>query len=207
MMMAVVATALFVVTACDKKDGEDNGGTENNNTIVELTAPPYKDVAKVFNLTESNGTAIKQLASMTAFIPDMRVDKWLKSITNPMGTWKWAMKNIPSFNERWGMLNAGDEKLMPSDADYKMWNTDIMQWFTKVGLTPNKAVDAMTVAIGARSVYETRKSRYLSEGFEEEEVTTGTDDWEHCVCFLMGCLKSMYRKPQIICSERRLRIG
>ena len=43
--------------------------------------------------------------------------------------------------------------------------------------------------------------------FEEEEVTTGTDDWEHCVCFLMGCLKSMYRKPQIICSERRLRIG
>ena len=43
--------------------------------------------------------------------------------------------------------------------------------------------------------------------FEEEDVTTGTDDWEHCVCFLMGCLKSMYRKPQIICSERRLRIG
>ena len=43
--------------------------------------------------------------------------------------------------------------------------------------------------------------------FEEEEVTTGTDDWEHCVCFLMGCLKSMYRKPRIICSGRRLRIG
>jgi hypothetical protein len=43
--------------------------------------------------------------------------------------------------------------------------------------------------------------------FEEEEVTTGTDDWEHCVCFLMGCLKSMYRKPKIICSGRRLRIG
>ena len=64
MMMAVVATALFVVTACDKKDDEDNGGTENNNTIVELTAPPYKDVAKVFNLTESNGTAIKQLRMM-----------------------------------------------------------------------------------------------------------------------------------------------
>ena len=43
--------------------------------------------------------------------------------------------------------------------------------------------------------------------FEEEDVTTGTDDWEHCVCFLMGCLKSMYRKPKIICSGRRLRIG
>ena len=43
--------------------------------------------------------------------------------------------------------------------------------------------------------------------FEEEDVTTGTDDWEHCVCFLMGCLKSMYRKPQIICTGRRLRIG
>ena len=43
--------------------------------------------------------------------------------------------------------------------------------------------------------------------FEEEDVTTGTDDWEHCVCFLTGCLKSMYRKPRFTCSGRRLRIG
>ena len=43
--------------------------------------------------------------------------------------------------------------------------------------------------------------------FEEEDITSGTDEWEHCVCFLMGCLKSMYRKPRITSEGRILRIG
>ena len=31
--------------------------------------------------------------------------------------------------------------------------------------------------------------------FEEEDVTTGTDDWEHCVCFLISqYLKKMYEE-------------
>ena len=63
MMMAVVATALFVVTACDKKDDDDNGGNESTG-IVELTAPPYKDMAKVLNITQINSAGIKQLRMM-----------------------------------------------------------------------------------------------------------------------------------------------
>ena len=61
-MMAIVATALFVVTACDKKDEDDNGN--ESGTIVELTAPPYKDVAKILNITQNNAEGIKQLRMM-----------------------------------------------------------------------------------------------------------------------------------------------
>ena len=65
MMMAFVATALFMVTACDKSDDDGDGGNSNNNTntLVTLTAPPYKDVAVVLNL-QSNSEGIKQLRIM-----------------------------------------------------------------------------------------------------------------------------------------------
>lgn len=63
MMMALVATALFVVTACDKKDDDDNGGNEDSG-IVTLTAPPYKNEARVLNITQNNSDGIKQLRLM-----------------------------------------------------------------------------------------------------------------------------------------------
>ena len=65
MMMAFVATALFMVTACDKSGDDGDGGNSNNNTnsLVTLTAPPYKDVAVVLNL-QSNNEGIKQLRIM-----------------------------------------------------------------------------------------------------------------------------------------------
>ena len=63
MMMALVATALFAVTACDKNDDDNTGGGSENNGTVTLTAPPYKDVAVVLNL-QSNTAGIKQLRIM-----------------------------------------------------------------------------------------------------------------------------------------------
>ena len=62
MMMAVVVTGLFVVTACDKKDDDDNGGKESGG-VVTLTAPPYKEEAKVLNIKD-NSEGIKQLRMM-----------------------------------------------------------------------------------------------------------------------------------------------
>ena len=65
MMMALAATALFVVTACDKKDDDDNGDNGNQtNTTVTLTPPPYKEVAKILNITQANSEGIKQLRMM-----------------------------------------------------------------------------------------------------------------------------------------------
>ena len=62
MMMVVMATGLFVVTACDKKDDDDNGGKESGG-VVTLTAPPYKEEAKVLNIKD-NSEGIKQLRMM-----------------------------------------------------------------------------------------------------------------------------------------------
>lgn len=66
MMMALVATVLISFTACDKSDDDSsgNGGNNDNNTTVQLTAPPYKDVAKVFNFTQANAQHITQLRIM-----------------------------------------------------------------------------------------------------------------------------------------------
>ena len=65
MMMALVATAMFAFTACDKSDDDDSASGSDNktNTPVTLTAPPYKDVAMVLNL-QSNSEGIKQLRIM-----------------------------------------------------------------------------------------------------------------------------------------------
>ena len=63
MMMAVVATALFVITACNKNDDDNNGGNESDGNVT-LTAPPYKDVAKAFNITQSNSERITKLHIM-----------------------------------------------------------------------------------------------------------------------------------------------
>ena len=62
MMMAVMA--MFALTACDKNDDDNSGGnSDNDNALVTLTAPPYKDVAMVLNL-QSNAEAITQLRIM-----------------------------------------------------------------------------------------------------------------------------------------------
>lgn len=65
LMMALAATALFVVTACDKSDDDSNNNSEADTNIT-LTAPPYKDVAKILNITQSNAEGIKQLRMMAS---------------------------------------------------------------------------------------------------------------------------------------------
>lgn len=61
--MAIAATALFTVTSCDKNDDDDDS-KKVDNTNVELTAPPYQDVATVLNITQANAQGIKQLRMM-----------------------------------------------------------------------------------------------------------------------------------------------
>ena len=43
--------------------------------------------------------------------------------------------------------------------------------------------------------------------FEAEDVTTGTVEWERCVCFLMSCLNSMYRKTGESSPMRTVEVG
>lgn len=115
-------------------------------------------------------TAMKQFLSFPAYFSEARPDLLAKNLATPWMAWQWGMKNLPIFEERWKGKMAGDPRLLKSEMDWKMWRNNIVQMASKVGMSPNAFVDALTVSIGAHAVYETRKARYLKEGYSEEQA-------------------------------------
>lgn len=115
-------------------------------------------------------TALKQFLSMPAYLPDARPDLWAKNLTTPWNSWSWAMDNLPIFEERWKSRMAGDPRLLKSELDWKGWRNNIVQMASRIGMAPNAFVDALTVSIGAKTIYETRRARYLKEGYNEEQA-------------------------------------
>ena len=115
-------------------------------------------------------TALKQFLSMPAYIPEARTDYLLRNIANPVGAWKWSMEHLPIFNERWRSRMSGDPRLLKSDMDWKMWRTRAMQLASRAGMSPNAFVDALTVSIGAHSMYQTRLAQYLRDGYSEADA-------------------------------------
>ena len=115
-------------------------------------------------------TALKQFLSMPAFVSDSRADILMKNMANPMGARNWAMENLPLFEKRWKSRQAGDSRLMATESDWKVWKTKAVEIAGRVGMTPNAFVDAVTVSIGARSIYETKYRQYLDYGYSEEQA-------------------------------------
>lgn len=115
-------------------------------------------------------TALKQFLSMPAYIPEARTDYLLRNIANPVGAWKWSMEHLPIFSERWRSRMSGDPRLLKSDMDWKMWRTRLMQLASRAGMSPNAFVDALTVSIGAHSMYQTRLAQYLRDGYSEADA-------------------------------------
>lgn len=115
-------------------------------------------------------TALKQMLSWPAFISDTRADILAKNMVNPGKAWKWAMENLPLFEKRWLSRQAGDSRLMPTESDWKIWKTKVVEWAGRVGMTPNAFVDAVTVAIGAHAIYETMMKKYLDYGYTQEQA-------------------------------------
>ena len=115
-------------------------------------------------------TALKQFLSMPAYIPEARTDYLLMNIANPVGAWKWSMEHLPIFSERWRSRMSGDPRLLKSDMDWKMWRTRLMQLASRAGMSPNAFVDALTVCIGAHSMYQTRLAQYLRDGYSEADA-------------------------------------
>ncbi|UWH92398.1 MAG: ddrB-like ParB superfamily domain protein [Bacteriophage sp.] len=115
-------------------------------------------------------TALKQFLSMPAYIPEARTDYLLRNIANPVGAWKWSMEHLPIFSERWRSRMSGDPRLLKSDMDWKMWRTRLMQLASRAGMSPNAFVDALTVSIGAHSMYQTRLALYLRDGYSEADA-------------------------------------
>lgn len=52
--------------------------------------------------------------------------------------------------------------------DWKMWQNHVVEIASRIGMSPNAFVDALTVAIGAHAMYETKKKKYLRYGYDEE---------------------------------------
>ena len=152
---------------------------ENFNDLCLMAAGEYRPPVSKLNKSAVNlakgvtaakvsfrmYTALKQLLSAPAYAPEVSMSSILKSIANPYGDFKWCMDNMPIFRERWHSRISGDPRLLKSDMDWKMWRSRIMELSSRIGMTPNAFVDAVTVSIGARAMYETRLKQYLKEGY------------------------------------------
>ena len=113
-------------------------------------------------------TALKQFLSMPAYLSDSSPVYLAGNIANPIGAWKWSMENLPLFEKRWKSRMAGDPRLMKSEMDWNMWQNRAVEIASRIGMSPNAFVDALTVAIGAHSMYQTKKKKYLRYGYDEE---------------------------------------
>ena len=113
-------------------------------------------------------TALKQFLSMPAYLSDSNPVYLAANIANPIGAWKWSMGNLPLFEKRWKSRMAGDPRLMKSEMDWKMWRSHVVEIASRIGMSPNAFVDALTVAIGSHAMYKTKKDKYLRYGYDEE---------------------------------------
>ena len=115
-------------------------------------------------------TALKQLTSFPAYLSDSNPVYLLKGVANLYGSWKWCMENLPLFEKRWKSRMAGDPRLLKNEMDWSLWRDNVVQMAAKWGMTPNGFVDALTVCIGARAMYETRRRKYIRYGYGLEEA-------------------------------------
>ena len=165
-----------------------SGKTVWNNfkTVAEIAAGVYQPASKSDSLDKAamnlakgvTGakiafrvyTAIKQLLSMPAFVSDANILSLGKNMAKPWAAWNWAMENLPMFEKRWKSRQAGDTRLMATESDWGLWKTRIVEIASRYGMTPNAFIDAVTVSIGAKSIYETKYKEYLKMGYSEEQA-------------------------------------
>lgn len=118
-------------------------------------------------------TAIKQVLSYPAFYAYVVDAHFWGYLTRNLGpdTWgrnfRWALDNIPSFQERWLGRMAGDDRLA------QMTSPKLDRWIKgmgSLGRLSNALVDAVTCANGAQAVYRYEHERYLKIGLDESEA-------------------------------------
>ena len=112
---------------------------------------------------------MKQVLSYPAFSaysgnPGYQADLF-KYIFTPAGNMKWAKEYLPSFEERVDTGNMGIEALKDENA-FK----NKLEKLTNAGMYPNKLIDALTCAAGARAVYNFEYKRAQKRGLGNEEA-------------------------------------
>ncbi len=121
------------------------------------------------NITFRPYTGLKQLLSAPVYLVQARWDDIGYSLANLKDTWQWAIKNLPTFAERWQGRMAGDPILTQAEQERGSQNKKL-RWLSKAGFAFNAYVDAVTVAIGARAIYRTKYRRYKDMGYSEEQA-------------------------------------
>ena len=151
------------------------------------TYQPKKTKASAFSVNIAKGvsaskvsfrlfTAIKQLLSRPAFYTEtiegngMFLPYFIKATATPATTFKWAMQNLPLFEKRISKRTAGDTRLLEDELDWKIWHSKMYEWCSKIGMSPNAFIDALTCAQGAYAIYKSRKGGYINRGMSEEEA-------------------------------------
>ena len=158
----------------------------NFRAVAEIAAGVYKPAVKSDSLDKlitniAKGvtgakisfrvyTALKQFLSAPAFVSDASASALIRSLANPYKAWTWAMNELPLFEKRWKSRQAGDSRLMETEADWELWKNKIVELAGRYGMTPNAFVDALTVSIGARAIYETKLKEYLDYGYSPERA-------------------------------------
>jgi hypothetical protein len=115
-------------------------------------------------------TALKQILSTPAFWSEVDFGKMMNAYLHQKKAWDWAMKNLPGFSKRWEGRASGNEILLESDADWKVWQNRAVQWLSKEGMRANAFIDALTVATGAKAVFETKYKMFKKAGYSEERA-------------------------------------
>lgn len=115
-------------------------------------------------------TAFKQILSFPLFLADADLGRFAWYSVNPYGSFKWAIENMSNFDKRWSGRKLGDTVLMDDPTDWKLWHTNLMEKAAYYGMTPNALVDAVTCAVGARTVYDTKYKQYIKAGLTEEKA-------------------------------------
>jgi hypothetical protein len=123
--------------------------------------------ANAAKITFGYYTALKQLSSLPAFLADANAIDLVWNTAKAYGSWQWAIKNLPGFEERWKGRTGGNERL--GENEYSIHDSRIMKFARMAGMTPNAFIDAVVVSTGARAVYDSRKRFYKALGLSQEE--------------------------------------
>ena len=154
-----------LVSAVQITAGEYRSGTNK----VDEAAIAISSGATAAAIAGRTWTAMKQLLSEPAFWADADFKEIAKALATPKDSWNWALRELPTFLERWESRIAGDNRL----EEFGGWQSGyerMQEYIRKYGMFPNAFVDALTVATGAKAVYETSLNKYKKLGMDEAQA-------------------------------------
>lgn len=150
---------------------KETSKTDKFAMIVAKGVTGAKVTARIF-------TAFKQLTSYPAYLSEANLFYLIRNLINPVDTykaWKWSMENLPQLRERWKGRFAGDPILESNRSEgggqkgkWERWRENTIELAAKYGMSPNAFVDALTISMGTKAVYDTRLAKYKKMGYSDD---------------------------------------